>query len=83
MNTAETALVIILSLGFLTLLILGIILTAILIAITRNIKRMSERAVEATGNIAEMASMVTSRLAPLALSGIFAAVVRWFKSRKD
>lgn len=82
MNTVETVLVIILSIGFLTLLILGIVLTSILIAIMRNVKRLSERAEEATSNVAEMAAMVTRRIAPLALSGVIAAAVKLFKGRK-
>jgi len=81
MNSVETVLVIILSIGFLTLLVLGIVLTSILIAIMRNVKRLSERAEEATSNVAEMASMVTRRLAPLALSGVVAAAIKLFKGR--
>ncbi len=83
MNNVEIILVVLLSVGFLTLLILGIVLVSILIAIMRNIKRVSQRAEEATSNVAEMTAMLTRRIAPLALSGVVAAAVKLFRGKKD
>ena len=81
MNTVELVLVILLSIGFLTLLILGVVLISILIGIMRNVRRISQRAEEATTSVAELAGTLSSRLAPLAMSGLAAAAVRWFKAR--
>jgi cell division protein FtsL len=80
-TTVETVLIIILAIGFFTLLVLSIILVSIMIAIMRNIKRISDRAEEATSNISEVAAMIGRKLAPFALSGVTAAAMRWFKKR--
>jgi hypothetical protein len=81
-NTVETALVILLSVGFLTLLILSIILVSMMLAVMRNVKRISMRAEEVTANAADIASMISSKIAPLAVSAAVAAVVRKFKGSK-
>ena len=83
MNDVETALVILLSIGFLTLLILSIILVSMMLAVMRNVKRISARAEEVTANAADLAAMVSKKVAPLALSAALAAVMRKFKSTKD
>ena len=86
MNTVETALVILLSVGFLTLLIVSIVLVSIMIAIMKNVKRISDRAEEVTSSAADIAAMISTKVAPVALSGVIAAVVRRFsggKSKKD
>jgi cell division protein FtsL len=80
-TTVEQVLIIILAIGFFTLLVLSIILVSILIAIMRNVKRISDRAEEATSNLADVAAMVGRKLAPFALSGVAAAAMRWFKGR--
>jgi hypothetical protein len=82
-NDVETALVILLSIGFLTLLILSIILVSMMLAVMRNVKRISARAEEVTANAADLAAMVSKKVAPLALSAALAAVMRKFKSTKD
>lgn len=81
MNTVETVLVVLLSVGFLSLLILGIILISIMIAIMKNVKRISDRAEEATSNVAELAATIGRKVAPLAFSGLAGAAVKWFKNR--
>ena len=83
MNDVETALVILLSIGFLTLLILSIILVSMMLAVMRNVKRISARAEEVTANAADLAAMVSKKVAPLALSAALAALMRKFKSTKD
>jgi hypothetical protein len=82
-NDVETALVILLSIGFLTLLILSIILVSMMLAVMRNVKRISARAEEVTANAADLAAMVSKKVAPLALSAALAALMRKFKSTKD
>lgn len=81
MNTVETALVIMLAVGFATLLILSIILVSIMIAIMRNVKRISQRAEEVTTNAASIADMIGKKIAPLAMSAVLAAVVRKFRGK--
>ncbi len=80
-NNVETILIIILAIGFFTLLVLSIILVSIMIAIMKNVKRISDRAEEATSNVAEIIATVSSKIAPFALSGLTAAAMRWFKGR--
>jgi len=82
MNTVETVLVIVLSVGFLTLIILSIILISLMIAIMKNVRRISKRAEEATGNIADIASMIGTKVVPVAVSTLVAAIVRRFKNKK-
>jgi hypothetical protein len=81
-TTVEQVLIIILAIGFFVLLVLSIILVSLLIAIMRNVKRIAERAEEATGNVSELAAMFGRKLAPFALSGLGAAAMKWFKGRK-
>jgi hypothetical protein len=75
-NIVETTLVIILSVGFLTLLILSIILVSIMLAIMKNVKRISERAENVTSSAANIAEMLGKKVAPLAVSALVAAVLR-------
>ena len=82
MNTVETALVIILSVGFLTLLILAIVLVSIMIAIMKNVRRISARAEEVTSSAADIAAMIGSKVAPVALSTVVAAAMRRFGGKK-
>ena len=81
-NTVEFALVVLLSLGFLTLLILSIILVSIMIAVMRNVKRVSERAEQVTANAADLAAMISQKVAPFALSAAVAAIARKLKGKK-
>jgi hypothetical protein len=81
-NTVEFALVILLSVGFLTLLILSIILVSIMIAVMKNVKRVSERAEQVTANAADLAAMISQKVAPFALSAAVAAIARKFKGKK-
>lgn len=83
MNEVETALVIILSLGFLTLLILSIILVSMMLSVMRNLKRISERAEEVTSNAADLTAMISKKVAPLAMSAVVAAIMRRFKGKKE
>lgn len=83
MNNVELAWVIILSVGFLVLIVLSIILISIMIAVMRNVKRISDRAEEATANVADLAAIVGKKVAPLAASAMVAAVMRRFRGKKE
>ncbi len=83
MNTVETVLVILLSVGFLALLVLSIVLLTIMIGIVKNVKRISQRAEEASGNVAGIVESISRRLAPVAFSGVAAAALRWFKKKRE
>lgn len=82
MNTVETALVIILAVGMAALLVLSIILVSIMIAVMKNVQKISERAEEATSNINEVIATMGRKVAPLAVSGIVAAIMRRFRERR-
>jgi hypothetical protein len=82
MNTVETVLVIMLATGFFILLILSIVIASLLIVIMRRMNRISQRAEEATANISEAASMVGSKLAPIAISTIVGIITKKFRSRR-
>jgi cell division protein FtsL len=82
-NTVETILVIMLAVGFTILLILAIMLTSVLLGVAKNVRRISEKAEEAVGNISDLSAMVSKRVAPIALSGAVAAALRRFRSKKE
>jgi endonuclease III len=75
-NTVETALVILLAVGFLVLLILAIILTSIMIAVMKNVRRISDRAEAVTSNAAEITEMIGAKIAPFALSTALGAIFK-------
>jgi flagellar biosynthesis protein FlhB len=78
-NSVETALVILLAVGMASLLVLSIILVSIMIAVMKNVQKISERAEEASSNINEVIASVGRRVVPIAMSGLVAAVVRKFR----
>jgi hypothetical protein len=80
-NTVEYALLIILCVGFITLLILSIILVSIMLAIMKNLKRISDRAENVTASAANIMEMVGQKVAPLAVSAIVAAALRKFRNK--
>lgn len=82
MTTVETVLVIFLAVALLLFLILAITLVAIAISVARHIKNIAERADDATSNFADIAKMVSRKIAPVALSAGLAAALRRFTSKK-
>lgn len=82
MNTVELALVILLSVGFLTLIILSIIVVSLMLSIMKNLKRIAERAETATNNVASVAESFSRKLAPLAASGILGLIMKRFTNKK-
>lgn len=67
-----------LSIGFLTLIIMSIILVTLMIAIMRNLKRISERAEVATSSVASVAESLSRKVAPLAFSGLVGMLIKRF-----
>jgi hypothetical protein len=82
MTMVETILVVFLSAALLLFLILAITLVAIAIGVARHVKNIAERADEATSNFADIAKMVSRKVAPVALSAGLAAALRRFTSKK-
>ncbi len=82
MNTVETVLVILLSVGFLVLLSISIVLVVMMVGIMRNVKKISERAEEATGNVADLARVIGKKVAPFAASSILAMVMKKMRGGK-
>jgi hypothetical protein len=82
-TTATTVLIILLSVGFIILLVLSISLIVIMLSIMRNVRRITERADKTTESFADIATMVGKRVAPVALSAAVAAALRRFKSNKE
>lgn len=83
MNNVELAWVIILSVGFLVLIVLSIILVSLMIGVMRSVRRISQRAEEATANISELAALVGKKVAPFAMSAAMAAAMRRFRGKKE
>ncbi len=88
MNTVELVLVILLSIGFLTLIILSIIVLTVALTIMRRLQRITERAELATSNVASLAESFSRKFAPVAASGLISLLLKRFvgksgKSDKD
>ncbi len=81
MHDVQNILVVVLSLGFAVLLILGIIMVFILIRIITNIRHVTQRLDETTENMGEMAKHVGKKVAPAALSALASLLVRKAKSK--
>ncbi len=81
MNTVELVLVILLSVGFLTLIILSIILVSLMLSIMKNLKRIAERAETATNNVASVAESIGRKVAPLAASGLMGLIMKQFSKK--
>lgn len=81
-DAIQLALVILLSIGFLIMLIMSIVLVSLMIAVMKNLKRISDRADAATSDVAGIISTVSEKLAPLAASGIMTLLVKRFTQSK-
>jgi Na+-transporting methylmalonyl-CoA/oxaloacetate decarboxylase gamma subunit len=79
-TTATTVLIIILSAGFIILLSLSIALIIVMMGILRTIRRIADRADKTTESFADVMSMVSKKVAPVALSAAIAAAMRRFKT---
>jgi hypothetical protein len=78
----ETVLVILLSVGFIILLVLSATLLIILIKISRSLQRMTARAEVATENLSEAMRGLAKRLAPGMLAGLAGVAMRKMRGRK-
>ncbi len=81
MQDIQTVLVVLLSIGFAVLLVLGIIMVFILIRIITNIRHITQRLDETTENMGEMAKHVGKKVAPAALSALGSLLIRKAKSK--
>ena len=81
MNTVELILVILLSVGFLTLIIISIVLLSVLLAIMKNLKRIAERAESATSSVAGITETIARKLGPVAASGILGLIMKRFDNK--
>ncbi|HEX7259585.1 MAG TPA: hypothetical protein VF272_01490 [Candidatus Saccharimonadia bacterium] len=81
MQEVQNILVVMLSIGFAVLLVLGIIMVFILIRIITNIRHITQRLDETTENMGEMAKHVGRKIAPAALSALGSLLVRKAKSK--
>lgn len=81
-TTATVVLIVLLSVGFIILLGLSITLIIIIIGIMRSIKRITDRAEQATDSLSDLAAMMTRKVAPVALSAAVAAALRRFKRKE-
>jgi hypothetical protein len=82
MTTVETVLVVFLGAALLLFLVLAITLVAIAIGVLRHVRNIAQRADETTSNFADIAKMVSRKVAPVALSAGLAAALRRFTSKK-
>lgn len=78
----ERVLLIVLSTAFLILLVLVIVFVVVLIKILSAIRRITNRAEDATESLSSMLKMVGKRIAPVALSTLAAAAFKKVKSKK-
>ena len=81
MQEVQTILIILLSIGFGVLLILGIIMVVVLIKIMTNIRRVTQRLDETSENMGEMAKYVGKKVAPAAMSAVGSMLMRRAKSK--
>jgi hypothetical protein len=82
-NTIELILVVLLSVGFLTLIIMSIILVTLMLAIMKNLKRIAERAESATTSVAGIAETFGRKLGPLAASGVLGLIMKRFTGKNQ
>jgi uncharacterized membrane protein len=83
MTTVETVLVVFLAAALLLFLVLAITAVAIAIGILRHVQNIAARADETTASFADLAKMLSRKVAPVALSAAVAAVLRRFTSKKN
>ncbi len=81
MQEVQTILIILLSIGFFILLILGIAMVLVLFKIMTNIRRITQRLDETTENLGDMATYVGKKVAPTALSALGSLMWRGAKSK--
>ena len=77
----ETVLLIVLSVGFAILLILGIMMAFVLLKIVTNIRRITQRLDETSENLGEVTKYVGRNVAPAAMSALMRVMFRSAKSK--
>ncbi|HVE80674.1 MAG TPA: hypothetical protein VNA68_00835 [Candidatus Dormibacteraeota bacterium] len=81
MQDTQTVLVILLSIGFLILVIMGIIVSFVLVKILLNIRRVTQRLDETTENMGEALKYAGRKLVPAALSALSGVMLNKVKSK--
>jgi hypothetical protein len=81
MQDLQTVLIVLLSIGFGILLIMGIVMVFVLIRIVTNIRHITERLDETSENMGEMVKYVGKKVAPAAISALGSIIVRRVKSK--
>lgn len=80
MQDVQTVLVILLSIGFLILLIISIAVMFVLFKIMTNVRRFTQRVDEGTENINEMIKYIGKKAGPAAASALAGVALRSMKS---
>jgi len=81
MQEVQTILIVLLSIGFFILLILGIAIVLVMFKIMTNIRRITQRLDETTENLGDMATYVGKSVAPKAVSVLGSLLWRGVRSR--
>jgi hypothetical protein len=75
-------LVVILSIGFLVLLVLAIVLTVIVIRIMRSVQHISQKAEYTASNLSEVVKSISAKVGPGIAATIIATAIRRMKKSK-
>jgi len=81
-TTATVVLIVLLSVGFIILLGLSITLIVIIIGIMRSIKRITDKAEQATDSLSDLAGLMSTKVVGVALGTAVAAALKRFKSKE-
>lgn len=81
MQELQTVLIIILSIGFGILLLLGIAMVFIIVNILNNVRRITQRVDETSENMGEMAKYMGKKVAPAAVGALMRVALRSAKSK--
>ena len=81
MNNVEFVLVVLLSVGFLILIILSITIASLMLMIMKRVNRISQKAETATTNIAGLAESLKRSVGPIAASGILGVLIKRFTGK--
>ena len=81
-TTATVVLIVLLSVGFIILLGLSITLIIIIIGIMRSMKRITDKAEQATDSLSEFASMMSTKVVGVVLGTAVTTALKRFKRKE-
>ncbi len=81
MQELQTVLIILLSIGFGILLLMGIAMVFIIVNILNNVRRITQRVDETSENMGEMAKYMGKKVAPAAVGALMRVALRGVKSK--